>query len=85
MGIEVSGVGFGLFCIGLGLALMGYYIGKGLQNFRRPANEIDYFTFLKESDLGIFFNLNSNEINALLNNPDIPKVILEGTTYYPKK
>ncbi|WP_165571647.1 hypothetical protein [Cytobacillus praedii] len=50
MGIEVSGVGFGLFCIGIGLALMGYYIGKGLQNFRKSAKEIDYFTFLKESD-----------------------------------
>lgn len=54
MGIEISGVGFGLFCIGLGMAWMGYYIGKGLQNFRQPAKEIDYYTFLKESDLGIF-------------------------------
>ncbi|MED3553681.1 hypothetical protein [Cytobacillus praedii] len=65
MEIVISGVGFGLFCIGLGLALKGYYIGKGLQNFRKPAKEIDYFTFLKESDLGDFFNLNSHEINTL--------------------
>ncbi len=39
-----------LVLVYFGLALMGYYIGKGLQNFRKSAKEIDYFTLLKESD-----------------------------------
>jgi hypothetical protein len=86
MDIATSGLTFGLLCVGAGLALMGYYIGKGLQNFRQPAKEIDYYSFLKESDLGILLNLSPAEITALLNShPDIPKVVLEGKTFYPKK
>ena len=88
MEIEISaaGIGFGLFCVGIGIALMGYYIGKGLQNFRQPEKEIDFYTFLKESDLAMFLNLSNDEIRSLLNeHSDIPKIILRGTTYYPKK
>ena len=80
-----AGISFGLFCIGIGIAMMGYYIGKGLQNFRQPKKEIDFYTFLKESDLGMLLNLNNAEIRSLLDeHPDIPKIILQGTTYYPK-
>lgn len=86
MELQISGIGFGLFCIGVGLAIMGKYIGNGLQNFRKPKKEVDYYTFLKESDLEMLLNLSTNEIKALLNeHPDIPKITLNGTTYYPKK
>ena len=88
MEIEISGagIGFGLFCVGVGIASMGYYIGKGLQNFSQTDKEIDYYTFLKESDLEMFLNLSKDEIQSLLNeHPDIPKITLKGTTYYPKK
>lgn len=84
--ISAAGIGLGLFCVGIGIALMGYYIGKGLQNFRQPEKDIDYYTFLKESDLPMFLNLNNDEIRSLLNErSDVPKIILNGTTYYPKK
>ena len=85
--IDISGAGisFGLFCIGAGLALMGNYIGKGLMNFRQSKNVIDYNVFLKESDLAYVFKLNRNEIKALLTeHQDVPKLVLNGTTYYPK-
>ncbi|MGM9945284.1 MAG: hypothetical protein ACI33M_10100 [Lysinibacillus sp.] len=43
MEIEISGagIGFGLFCVGVGIASMGYYIGKGLKKFRQPEKEIN--------------------------------------------
>lgn len=87
MEIDISGAGinFGLFCIGVGLALLGHYIGKGLINFRQSKNVIDYNVFLKESDLAYIFKLNRNEIKALLTeHQDVPKLVLNGTTYYPK-
>lgn len=88
MEIEISGVyiGFGLFCVAVGIASMEYYIGKGLQNFRQPDKEIDFYTFLKESDLQMYLNLSNDEIHSLLNEySDIPKITIKGTTYYPKK
>ena len=88
MEIVISGadIGFGLFCVGVGIASMGYYIGKGLQNFSQTEKEIDYYTFFKESDLQMFLNLSKGEIQSLLNeHPDIPKITLKGTIYYPKK
>lgn len=82
----MTGIGIGLFCVGAGIAIMGYYIGKGLQNFRQPDIGIDYYTLLKESDLQMFLNLSSDELSGLLNDrPDVPKIVLSGTTYYPKK
>ena len=87
MEIEITGgaLGFGLFCIGAGLALMGYYIGKGLERFQKSDKEIDYFTFLKEEDLKFLLNLNEEEIKGLLSeHPEIPKVVLKGSAYYPK-
>lgn len=87
MEIEFSGTGIstGLVCIGIGLALMGYYIGKGLTHFRQPKKAIDYNMFLKESDLEFLLNLNKLEIKALLTeHQEIPKLVLNGTTYYPK-
>ncbi len=83
--LSSAGISFGLFCIGAGLALMGNYIGKGLMNFRQSKKVIDYNVFLKESDLTYLFNLNKNEIKALLTEyQDVPKLVLNGTTYYPK-
>ena len=88
MEIEISGVGlgFGLFCVGVGLVSMGYYIGNGLQNFHHPKNEIDFYTFLKENDLEMFLNLSSNEIKVLINeHPDIPKVMLRALLHFVVK
>ena len=87
MDINITGTGisFGLFCIGAGLAIMGHYIGKGLTNFRQSKQVIDYNVFLKEDDLAYVFHLNKYEIKALLTeHQDIPKLVLNGTAYYPK-
>lgn len=86
MQVEIYGLSFGLICIGIGLAIMGYFIGKGLQHFHTPSNDIDYYTFLKESDLAMFLHLNADELRALLHNlTDIPKIELNGMIYYPKR
>lgn len=84
MEIEVSGLGTGLFFLAVGLALMGYFIGKGLQNFGRPEKGNTYHYFIKESDLEFYLSLDKKEIEGLLNKyPDAPKIELKGTTYYP--
>lgn len=84
MEIEVSGLVTGLFFLAIGLVLMGYYIGKGLQNFGRPDKGNKYHYFIKESDLEFYLNLDKKEIEDLLNKyPDAPKIELKGTTYYP--
>jgi len=86
MEIEVSGLGFGLFSIAIGLAFMGYFIGKGLQNFNHPEKISRYHTFLEQDDLEFYLNLNEDEIKELLKkHPDIPKIVLNDVTYYPKK
>lgn len=83
--MEIVGLGFGLFCVGAGLALMGFYIGKGLQHFHKP-KQIDYYTFMRENEVRMFLNLSPEELRALAEvHPDLPKVIINGKTYYPKK
>src|SRR5690554_1378713 len=84
MEIEISGLSTGLVFLAVGLALMGYFIGKGLQNFGRPDKGNKYNHFIKESDLEFYLNLDKKEIEDLLNKyPNVPKVELNGTTYYP--
>ncbi|MBP1970510.1 hypothetical protein J2Z83_002631 [Virgibacillus natechei] len=86
MEIEVSGLGTGLILLSVGLTLMGYFIGKGLQNLGRSEKDYNYNLFIKESDLEFYFNLNKNEIEELLSKyPNAPKIELKGTTYYPYK
>lgn len=82
--MEIEGLAFGLFCIGAGLALMGYYIGKGLQHVHKP-EQLDYYTLMRENEVRMFLNLNPEELRALAeSHPDFPKVIVNGKTYYPK-
>ncbi|RLL48327.1 DNA-binding protein [Oceanobacillus piezotolerans] len=84
MEIEISGLGTGLVLLAVGLTLMGYFIGKGLQNMGHPEKGQNYHLFLKESELEFYLNLDKNEITELLRrNPDAPKINLNGTTYYP--
>lgn len=86
MEIEISGLNFGLLFIAIGLGCMGYFIGKGLQNFRQPEKVSGYYMFIKEDDLEFYLNLNRNELQELLNkHPEIPNIILNGVKYYPKK
>lgn len=84
MEIEVSSLGTGLILLAIGLTLMGYFVGKGLQNFGQPDKGHHYHLFIKESDLEFYLNLNKNEIEELLDkHPDAPKIELKGITYYP--
>lgn len=84
MGIEISGLSSGLLLLAIGLTLMGYFIGKGLQNMGHPAKGQHYNLFIKESDLELYLNLDSSEIEELLRKyPNAPKIDLKGTKYYP--
>ncbi|MCC9021558.1 DNA-binding protein [Bacillus nakamurai] len=71
--------------IGIGLALMGYFIGEGLKNFKNPKGSYsDCPTLIKEKDLHYYLGLNKDEVKELLNKyPNAPKVELKGTSYYP--
>ncbi|MFP7478461.1 DNA-binding protein [Terribacillus saccharophilus] len=77
------------FWIGLGIAALGYFIGDGLKNFKNPGSGFqfdEYPTLIKEKDLHTYLNLTKAEVADLLNkNPNAPKVVLDGTTYYPYK
>lgn len=84
--MEINGLGFGLLCIAVGLAMMGYFIGRGLQNFKQPEKVSDYYTFIEESELEFYLNLSKDEIKELLNeHPEVPRIVLKGSTYYPKR
>ncbi|WP_068673541.1 hypothetical protein [Oceanobacillus sp. Castelsardo] len=86
MEIEVSGLGNGLIFLAIGLALMGYFVGKGLQNVGHPEKGYKYNLLIKESDLEFYLNLNKNEIEELLRKyPNAPKIELNGTNYYSYK
>ncbi|UOE95865.1 DNA-binding protein [Alkalihalobacillus sp. LMS39] len=77
-------VTIGLISIGLGLALMGYFIGKGLQHFSRPETASKYNLLIKESDVPYYLNLSKGEVEDLLHKyPNVPRIELKGTTYYP--
>lgn len=86
MEIEISGLGIGLTLLAVGLTLMGYFIGNGLQNLGRSDKSYNYNLFIKESDLELYLNLNKNELEELLGKySNAPKIELKGTTYYPYK
>lgn len=71
--------------VGIGLAVMGYFIGEGLKNLKNPkASSPDYPTLIKVKDLYLYLGLSKEEVNELLSKfPGAPKVELKGTTYYP--
>lgn len=84
MEIEVAGLGTGLILLAIGLTLMGYFVGKGLQNFGHPDKGHHYHLFIKENDLEFYLNLDKDEIEELLEkHPNAPKIELKRTTYYP--
>ena len=86
MEIEISSLGIGLTLLAVGLTLMGYFIGNGLQNLGRSDKSYNHNLFIKESDLELYLNLNKNELEELLGKyPNAPKIELKGTTYYPYK
>lgn len=60
------GLAFGLFSLGVGLTFMGYFIGRGLQNFIRPDKGNNFNLLIKESDLKFYLNLKQNEVDELL-------------------
>jgi len=84
MEIEISGLGFGFVALAIGLAAMGYFVGKGLQNFGRPEAGNQYNMFIEENELEFYLNLSKDEIEELLRKyPNAPKMELNGKTYYP--
>ena len=62
MEIEVSGLGSGLIFLAIGLTLMGYFIGKGLQNMGHPDKGQSYHYFIKESELEFYLSLNKTKM-----------------------
>ena len=54
MEIEISGLGTGLILLAIGLSLMGYFIGKGLQNMGHPEKGAHYHFFDKEMIMSTF-------------------------------
>ena len=86
MELEIAGLSIGLISLAVGLSLMGYFVGKGLQNMGHPAKDQSYNLFIKESDLEFYINLDKNNIEELLRKyPHAPKIELNGTKYYPYK
>lgn len=82
--MEIELVGLGI-PIAIGLALMGYFIGKGLQNFSTPEKQQSY-QLISEEDLPFYIHLSKEEVEELLTKyPGAPKIELNGTTYYPYK
>lgn len=73
------------FWLAIGLAVLGYFISDGLKNFKNPqASSDEYPTLIKEKDLHFHIGLSKTEVQDLLNRyPDAPKIVLEGTNYYP--
>lgn len=86
-------MGTGLFWLGVGIALAGYFIGNGLRNFKNPQptalegffNEENGHELMKESDLHILIGISKEDAKALLQAyPDIPHLTVNGKNYYPK-
>lgn len=84
MEIEITGLNGGLFILAIGIALMGYFIGKGLQYIGRPDKGDPYSLLIKENELEFYLSLNKQEIKESLEKyPDAPYIELKGTKYYP--
>lgn len=72
--------------IAVGLGVLGYFIGDGLRNFGNPKKDLNYYALLKENELRYYVNLSESEIKELLHQyPDAPKIVLNGTVYYPSR
>jgi len=81
------------FWLGLGLAAFGYFIGKGLQNFKNPMtpdlfdlSDDEEHKLIKEKDLYWFIGVSKEDAKKLNEeHPDVPHITLNGQTYYPRK
>ena len=72
--------------LAIGLALLGYFIGKGVRNFGNLKKDSSHHYFLKENEFYYQINVSETEIQEwLLNYPSEPKVVLNRRTYYPLK
>ena len=75
------------FWIAVGLAALGYFIGNGLKNFAKgEKKKKSYYAnhLIKEKDLPHYLLLSQEEVKDLLHKyPGVPKLELDGTTYYP--
>src|SRR5699024_7119965 len=81
------------FWLGLGLAAFGYFIGKGLQNFKNPMtpdlvdlSDDEDRQVVREKDLYWFSGVSKEDAKKLVEeHPDVPHIILNGQTYYPRE
>lgn len=72
--------------IGVSIMIAGCCISEGLKRQGSKQSEADYYYFLKEHELVQYVNLSAEEIAQLLKDrPDVPKVVINGKTYYPSK
>ncbi|WP_182199816.1 DNA-binding protein [Paraliobacillus salinarum] len=85
---------FFLVSIGLGIAIMGFFIGGGLKQFQTVNKQAELETFIKreqlvfikEAELHHYICINQIDIPAFLERyPDIPHVVLNGTRYFYTK
>ncbi|MFD1067987.1 hypothetical protein [Oceanobacillus locisalsi] len=81
MEIEISGLGFGFVALAIGIASMGYFIGKGLQNFSRPEASKEYHIFIKEDDLEFYVNLDKEELADMVDNKYYLAAIIYCSSY----
>jgi hypothetical protein len=79
----------------IAIAVVGaaYFIGEGLKNFNNPGgkslleslDEDDSHELLKESEIHYFMGIDKEDAKVLLrDHPEVPHIIINGKTYYPK-
>lgn len=85
---------FDFIWIAIGIAVGGYFIGNGLQNFQNPGvksgisdffDDDDEHELIKENDVHYFIGISKEDTKHLLqDHPDIPHIIINEQIYYPK-
>lgn len=86
-----------LIWIGLGIAAAGYFIGEGLKNFKNPeakslisaVNEEENLNpgqeLIPENHVHHLLGISEEDTKTLIqDHPDIPHIIINNKTYYPK-
>lgn len=79
--------------LALGIAAAGYFIGKGLENFKSPSttesiNNLfwDDHELIKHNNIHYFMGVSKKDAEKLLEDyPDVPHIKLNGEIYYPRK
>lgn len=85
MSIELPDLTSSTVILAIGLIIMGYLIGNGLKSIGQNDYEHPINNLMTKEHLSMYLNLDQKEIDDLLKYPDVPKIILSGTTYYPYK